>query len=250
MKETTIDKLLNGRIEVEQPQKGYRIAVDTLLLAAAVPATAGQTILDLGCGVGGVMLAVACRVPETLITGVEIQPVLAKLCADNSRRNGWEDRLRLIEGDVAQLPEEMYGRFDHAVMNPPYHDFRKHSASENDCKRMANMESEAADLSVWIAVAAHVLKEGGWLTLIHRADRAEEIAALLEPLFGAAYFKRVCPKENGPARRVIVRAQKGGALRRIEEDVLTLYSADGRASLAADLILRQAQAISLAEEAV
>ncbi|MDD2325451.1 MAG: methyltransferase, partial [Alphaproteobacteria bacterium] len=70
---TTVDTLLGKRFEVEQPAEGYRIAVDTLLLAAAVPARGGERVLELGCGVGGAMLALAARVPDVAITGIEVQ---------------------------------------------------------------------------------------------------------------------------------------------------------------------------------
>jgi len=233
MPETSIDKLLGGRFAVEQPKKGYRIAVDTLLLAAAVPARAGQKILELGCGVGGVMLALATRLPDVSITGVELQPALAALCASNIKRNNWEDRLRVIEGDVAALPEALRGGAAHVMANPPYHDSKSHGGSANACKRIANMESAEADLSVWLKVAAEALEEGGTLTLIHRADRQDEITALAAPLFGEIRVRPICARENTPARRVIFRARKtdekkGDPSEVILEPPFILYGADGR----------------------
>lgn len=243
MTETSIDKLLNGRFVVEQPKKGYRIAVDTLLLASAVEARTGQRVLDLGCGVGGVMLALAARVPEAVVVGLEIQPYLAELCAANIQRNGWEERLSVHEGDVARFPKDWADAFDRVVMNPPYHDPKSHGASANDCKRIANTESDDTDLSVWIGAARGALREGGKLTLIHRADRAEEIVALIRPLFGAVRVKMICPKEGGPARRVIIRAQKSGPSVLTEEPPFFLYGPDGRYNAAGDAILRDAQAM-------
>jgi tRNA1Val (adenine37-N6)-methyltransferase len=46
--ETTFDAFLGGRITLEQPTKGYRAGVDPVLLAASVPARAGQSVLELG----------------------------------------------------------------------------------------------------------------------------------------------------------------------------------------------------------
>lgn len=244
--ETTVDKLLNGRFAVEQPKKGYRIAVDTLLLASAVPLKKEQKVLDLGCGVGGVMLALAARVPASVITGYEIQPYLAGLCANNIQRNGWSDRLNVIEGDVTSLPEALHRAFAHVVMNPPYHDPKSHGASANECKRIANTESDDADLSAWLAAAALALEEGGLMTLIHRADRQEEIIALAASHFGEIRVRPICPKENGPARRVIVRAkktgkEKGGSASVKHEPPFILYGPDGRYAAAGDAILRDAQ---------
>lgn len=243
MTETSIDKLLNGRFAVEQPKKGYRIAMDTLLLASAVEAREGQRVLDLGCGVGGVMLALAVRVPGVAVVGLEIQPYLAELCVANIQRNGCGGRLSVREGDVGRFPKEWTDAFDHVVMNPPYHDPKSHGASANDCKRIANTESDDADLSVWIGSAREALREDGTLTLIHRADRAEEIVALIRPSFGTARVKMICPKESGPARRVIIRAQKSGPSVLNEEPPFILYGPDGRYNAAGDAILRDAQAM-------
>ncbi len=243
MNTTSLDKLLDGRFAVEQPKKGYRIAVDTLLLASAIEAQAGQRVLDLGCGVGGVMLAIAARVPEVSIVGLEIQPYLAGLCATNIQRNRWTERLSVREGDVGHLPKEWAAAFDHVVMNPPYHDPKSHGASANDCKRIANTESDDANLSVWLSAACKALREGGTLTLIHRADRAEEIVALIRPLFGAVRMKMIGPKEGGPARRVIFRATKGGPSSFIEESPFILYGPDGRYAPETNALLRDAQAM-------
>ncbi|MFP4269243.1 MAG: methyltransferase, partial [Alphaproteobacteria bacterium] len=57
----TTDRLLGGRLVVRQPARGYRIAIDTVLLAAAVPARPGRRLVELGAGVGGAALAVAAR---------------------------------------------------------------------------------------------------------------------------------------------------------------------------------------------
>ena len=46
------DRLLGGRVRLSQPVEGYRAAIDPVFLAAAVPARAGESGLDLGCGPG------------------------------------------------------------------------------------------------------------------------------------------------------------------------------------------------------
>ncbi|MEY2961347.1 MAG: hypothetical protein RLZ60_1177, partial [Pseudomonadota bacterium] len=52
MTDLSCDNFLNGKVRVWQPINGYRAGVDPVLLAAAVPAKSGQTVLELGCGVG------------------------------------------------------------------------------------------------------------------------------------------------------------------------------------------------------
>ena len=69
----TEDALLGGRVRLLQPPRGYRVAVDAVLLAAAVDAAAGERVLDLGAGVGAVGLCLAARVPGCTIIGIELQ---------------------------------------------------------------------------------------------------------------------------------------------------------------------------------
>jgi len=50
------DTLLDGRVSLIQPRRGYRVAVDAVLLAAATAAAAGDRVADLGTGVGAAAL--------------------------------------------------------------------------------------------------------------------------------------------------------------------------------------------------
>jgi tRNA1(Val) A37 N6-methylase TrmN6 len=69
----TDDHLLGGRLRFSQPARGYRIAIDPVLLAAAMPARAGERVLDAGAGTGAASLCLAARVPECRIVGLELQ---------------------------------------------------------------------------------------------------------------------------------------------------------------------------------
>ena len=51
----TCDDFLGGRLSIWQPRDGYRAGVDPVLLAASVPARAGQSVLELGCGTGDLL---------------------------------------------------------------------------------------------------------------------------------------------------------------------------------------------------
>src|ERR1700743_835680 len=106
---TTLDGLLNRRVTLEQPEDGFRVAVDTVFLAAAVPAKAGDKLLELGCGVGGAVLAVACRIPGISIPGVEIQDDLADLCRRNISRNALEAEMVVQSSDATKLPDDLSG---------------------------------------------------------------------------------------------------------------------------------------------
>ncbi|NHX27288.1 methyltransferase domain-containing protein, partial [Escherichia coli] len=110
----TCDQFLGGRLSVWQPCDGYRAGVDPVLLAAAVPASAGQRVLELGCGVGVASLCLGARVPDLTITGVELQPDYAELARRNAEENGVQ--MAVVESDLRSLPADLRSvSFDHVV---------------------------------------------------------------------------------------------------------------------------------------
>ena len=99
----TDDRLLGGRVHIRQPASGYRVAVDPVLLAAAVPAKSGQQILDAGCGTGAALFCLAARVAGLNFTGLERQALLAEYAQAGVALNGLASSARIIAGDLAQL---------------------------------------------------------------------------------------------------------------------------------------------------
>lgn len=205
--EVTEDRLLRGRLTLKQPRAGYRVAMDSVLLAAALPLKPGERVLDLGCGVGAVALCLLARQPELRVVGIEQQLTLAALAEENAIANRSADRFTVEQGNYAALPEQLHGHFDQVAINPPYHDPARHRPSPNPIKAAANLDREAG-LAVAVASAWRSLKHKGRLTLVHRADTLGEILVALDG-FGEATICPLWPKAGRPAKRVIVSARKG-----------------------------------------
>ena len=231
----TEDALLGGRLRLLQSRRGYRVAIDAVLLAAAIDPAPGERVLDLGAGIGSVGLCLAKRMPDCTILGIELQPALAQLAERNATRNGLGDRVRTIVHDIAQPLPETISRFDQVVTNPPYLAAAVADPSPDPSKALATVES-SADLARWLEVATGALKPAGTLTLIHRSDRLEEIAAHLIRLgCGSLTIKRL-----PPAARVLVRARRGAAPSVTESPPLVLHKPEGGYTEAAEVILRHA----------
>jgi tRNA1(Val) A37 N6-methylase TrmN6 len=116
----TTDTLLGGRVKITQPANGYRVAVDAVLLAAAVDAGPGQRVLDLGCGVGSAALCLAWRQPYVSVLGLDREPVFLACATANAAANGMAERVSFLAGDVLDPPPSLRAAFDHVMLNPPY----------------------------------------------------------------------------------------------------------------------------------
>lgn len=199
------DGFLGGRLRLLQPRKGYRAGVDPVLLAAAVPAQAGQAVLELGCGAGAALFCLGSRVAGLELHGIEVQPAYAALARENAARNGIAAEVHL--GDLSAMPAALKAvAFDHVLANPPYH-LRDRGTQAADAGR-ARALAETRPVGDWVAAGLRRLRPGGTLTLIQQADRLPEVLA------GAggheAAVLPVASRAGRPASRVILRIRKGG----------------------------------------
>lgn len=241
----TEDRLLGGRLTVRQPREGFRIAIDTVFLAAAVPVRAGEKVLDLGCGVGGAALCLLAREPGAQVTGLEMQRGLVALAGENAKANGFEGRFSAMLGEVRAAPPRIApGGFDHVLANPPYLEEGKASASPKEGKRLADMEGEAR-LADWLKAAVTYARDGGSITFVQRADRLEPLLAGLQGACGDLVVFPLWAGPGKPARRVLVQAVKRSAKPMTLASGLTLHAEGGGYTAEAEAVLREAAPLRL-----
>ena len=202
----THDAFLGGQVYAWQPRAGFRTGVDAVLLAASVPARAGQFVLELGCGAAVASLCLHRRVKELWLCGVEVQAEYAALARRNSAEAATE--LVVVEADLTNLPDEVRTLdFDHVMMNPPYFQREAGSPSDNPGRDIAR--AGGTSLEIWIDVATRRLRPGGILTMIQRAERLPEVLAALDQRLGAVQVLPICPRGGQPAGLFLLRAVKG-----------------------------------------
>lgn len=238
----THDMLLDGRVNLAQPKGGYRVAIDPVMLAAAVQALPGEVIADLGCGTGAVALCLARRVDACQITGLEREADLVELARANVAANTLEARIRVLLGDVSAPPFEA-GSFDHVALNPPYLTRGRATAPPERLRRVAAVEGDAV-LAQWLKTAWRLTRPGGTVCLVHRADRLDEILVGFSGLqSGGLTVIPLWPKAGADARRVIVRCRKGDASPFTLQGGLVLHQPDGSFTALAAKVLRDGAAL-------
>jgi tRNA1(Val) A37 N6-methylase TrmN6 len=98
---------------------------------------------------------------------------------------------------------------DVVLMNPPFNDPARHRASPDQARQIAHLAT-AATLESWIHASRRILKSGGSLCLIWRADGIAEVLTALERGFGSLSILPVPGDAGTPANRILVSAIKGG----------------------------------------
>jgi len=209
----TEDAFLGGQLRLRQPKSGHRAGHDAILLAAATPAHSGDRVVDLGAGVGAAGLAVARRVQGIELVLVEIDAALAELARGNAASNAIAADIVVLDvaseaGGFAKagLPPDSV---DVVLMNPPFNDPERHRASPDKAREIAHLAT-VTTLQSWIHTSRRILKSGGVLTLIWRADGLAEVLAGLGRGFGSLVILPVHADTVTPAIRVLIRATKGG----------------------------------------
>jgi tRNA1(Val) A37 N6-methylase TrmN6 len=239
----TEDRLLGGRIRLRQPASGYRVAIDPVFLAAAVPAAPHQTILDVGCGAGAAMLCLAARVPHSRIVGLEMQRDLVRLAGDNAILNCMEARVSAMLGDLLQAPPRLSpGGYDHVMANPPHLEPGRAAAALSPGKAEATIEGKA-DLAAWVRFALAMVRPKGSVTFIHRADRIDALLAEIAGRAGEVVVYPLWPGPGKPAVRIVVRARKQSAAPAQLAPGLVLHKPDGQLTATAEAVLREGRGL-------
>jgi tRNA1(Val) A37 N6-methylase TrmN6 len=204
------DRLLDGRLILNQPRKGHRAGSDAILLAAALPLLGAGPLLDVGAGVGTIGLAAALMQPGLDVVLVERDPELAALASRNASANGLEARARVIAADIEAPAASLAAaglapaHFACVAMNPPFYAAGETRVSPVPNRRAAHVVDGSLDN--WFRAARRLLRPGGTIAIIHRAEALPQILAGLATGFGGVVVRPVHALPDRPAIRVLVTA--------------------------------------------
>lgn len=232
------DAFLGGALTLRQPLKGFRSGHEAVLLAASIPAVAGEHALEAGLGTGAASLCLLKRVPGLEVVGLEGHSRAALLARENALRNKLEDRLEVVEGLVEAPPEALRQRtFDHVFANPPFLEEGEGLVAEGGMRAGARM-GPPGTLGMWADFCIRRAGPGGTVTVLHRADRLTRLLQELDGRCGAILVFPLWPKAGASAKRVIVRAVKGSRAPLQLLSGLVLHGASGSYTPEVEAILR------------
>jgi len=187
------DDALTDRVRVLQRRRGHRYSFDDVvtayvaLRAARAPREASAPVrsyLDLGCGLGSVLLMVADRLPAVRALGLEAQNVSFELARQNVARNGLGDRVQVVHGDLrdpaslerlralarGMLPGSSgTPQFELITGTPPYKPVGTATPSPDSQRAHARMELRGG-VEDYLAAAASLLSATGRCVVCMESD--------------------------------------------------------------------------------
>lgn len=160
--ELTSDAVTAG-FRILQRRRGHRFSIDDLATAweAARARPEAASLLDLGCGVGSVLLMVAWRLPAARVFGVEAQEGSFDLARRNVDANGIAARTTLLHGDLREVTRAWsHGACELVTGTPPYLPPGTALASPDPQRAAARLELRGG-VEEYLAAAARVLAPEG-----------------------------------------------------------------------------------------
>ncbi|MFM9865281.1 MAG: tRNA1(Val) (adenine(37)-N6)-methyltransferase [Micropepsaceae bacterium] len=239
--ELTDDAFLGRRVQAWQPAQGFRAGLDSVTLAAAVPARAKEHVCDLGTGAGVAALCLAARVHDLHITAVEIDDDLAALAQANAKRN--DASINVVVADVLKRPRTLARQsFHHVLTNPPFHDIAKGTRAPDVVKARAT-SAHAHDLVAWLRFARALTRPKGTVTAILPPDQIPLALEALSPNGQGVEIIPLWPKPGAPAKRIIIRVRMNAKAPLQLHAGLILNTTAGKPTPEAEAVLRHAQAL-------
>ncbi len=209
----------------------FRLGTDCVLLADFVNTTGMKYGIDLGCASGAAMVMLLAKEEKLHMTGLEIVATAAEAARENMKINGFEERSRVVTGDIRESRKLFQaGSFHLVVCNPPY--FPKNSGKLPQSENRAAARSELlCSLQECCAAAAFLLQTGGKACFVHRPERLSELfvamtVAGIEP----KRLRTVCKNSVSPPSLVLVEGRRGGRPGVKIEPALYLQNDDGTES--------------------
>ncbi|HEC2156172.1 tRNA1(Val) (adenine(37)-N6)-methyltransferase [Staphylococcus delphini] len=205
-----LDYLIREDLRIIQNDAVFSFSTDALLLGHFTEVRKRDRILDMCAGNGVIPLLLSDK-GNNVITGVEIQPQLVNMAERSIQYNHLEDRITMVEMDINALVQAYApAQFDLITCNPPYFKANQTNQHQLEAHKIARHEIFCT-LDDCLRVSNHLLKEGGRIVMVHRAERMLD-------LFESMRHYRIEPKRlhmiyskpGKAAQTIVVEGRKGG----------------------------------------
>ena len=170
-----IDALgLNG-YKLIQDTDLFCFGTDSVLLSDFAKARPEDTDIDLCTGNGIIPILLCGKTKAKKFYGIELQQKSFELAVRNAELNSLTDRIEFINDDIKNVLNYFkQGTIDAITCNPPYMAPKSGFTNPNDFKAIARHEI-ATNVFDIIDICSKLLKFGGHMYMVHRAERLADI---------------------------------------------------------------------------
>lgn len=205
-----LDYLIREDLRIIQNDAVFSFSTDALLLGHFTKVKKRNCILDMCSGNGVIPLLLSAKGLNP-ITGVEIQPQLVDMARRSFAYNQLDDRITMLEMDINRLVETFQpASFDLVTCNPPYFKANQAHQHQIEAHKIARHEIFCT-LDDCFRVAKHLLKEGGRIVMVHRAERLLDLLeAMRRHRIEPKQLHMVYSKPGQSAQTIVVEGRKGG----------------------------------------
>lgn len=206
------DLLDYNNLKIIQDNKTFSFSLDSVLLPNFVTINKNiNNILDIGCGNAPIPLILSTKTSAKII-GVEIQEKIADMAKKSITLNKLDKQITIINQDINEFAKlESTDKYDIITCNPPFFnttsDLHK---NDSEYKTIARHEV-SLNLEQIIKIARKLLKNNGFIALVHRPERLIDIIELMrknniEP----KKLQIVYPKKDKQAKMILIEGRKNG----------------------------------------
>ncbi|MBR6030058.1 MAG: tRNA1(Val) (adenine(37)-N6)-methyltransferase [Clostridia bacterium] len=223
-----LEELQPGGLRILQKAEGFRFGMDSVLLADFADIRSGDAVADFGTGTGILPLLLISRGKGAVFTALELQQDMADMAARSMALNGLEDRVKVLHLPVEEAESAIAPcSLDAVICNPPYGMPGTTLQNPSEERRLARHQTEDG-LRLWLRTAFRLLKGKGRMAIVYPAPRMLQVMRDMEDAHLAPKrFRLVYPRQDKPAKLVLIEAQKDAKPMLHPMPPLIVYQADG-----------------------
>ncbi len=217
---------INGKLRITEPTGGIRFGTDALLLADFAFASVRKGLcIDFGTGSGVIPLLILSAGSISNFIGLELQQEHARIAAENSKINGFENRFSIINGSAEDFKLHFQsGSADNIVTNPPYMSADCGKSNESPALAIARREISGG-IELFCKAACWALKSGGNFFAVYRPDRLTTLlCAMRNNRIEPKRIRMVCPSVGKKPSLVLIEGKKDGKEGLVFEPNLYIYT--------------------------
>lgn len=210
--ETINDLLEIDNLKIFQNDEWFKFSLESVLLPNFVTLNLRcKNIIDLCTGNAPIPLILSTKTKANIV-GVEIQKDVFELAMKSVEINKLENKIKLINDNLNNLKKYYESdSFDVVTVNPPFFPNIDESKKNLDIHKTIARHELMTNLDEIVKISSYLLKNGGYLALIHQTIRFFDVVTVLKKYnFSINKVQFIYPKENKESNLFMIEAVKNG----------------------------------------